>query len=63
MLLVLIVGGLGVVLAFLIADFAERLRHRVYESRDRVAPESPFKRFLTVGLAVFFVAWSAVAYL
>lgn len=63
MLLVLIVGGLGVGLAFLIADFAERLRHRLYEQRNREVPESRFQRYVTVGFAIFFVAWSAVAYL
>ena len=63
MFLALLVGGVGVGLAFLIADFAERLRHRVYESREREAPESQFRRYVTAVLAVFFVAWSVVAYL
>ena len=63
MLLAFVVGGVGVVLAFLMADFAERIRHRVYESRDRQAPESQFKRYLAVALAVFFVTWSVVAYI
>jgi hypothetical protein len=63
MALVLIVGGLGVALAFLIADFAERLRHRLYEQRNRQAPDSQFKRYVTIAFAVLFVAWSAVAYL
>ena len=60
---VLIVGGLGVVLAFLIADFAERVRHRVYEQRRREVPDSRFKHYVALGLAIFFVAWSAAAYL
>jgi hypothetical protein len=63
MALFLIVGGVGVGLAFLIADFAERIRHRVYEQRNREAPESQFKRYIAVGFAVLFVGWSAVAYL
>jgi len=63
MTLALIVGGCGVLLAFLMADFAERLRRRVYEARGRQAPVSPFKRYVTVALSVFFVAWSMVAYL
>ncbi len=63
MVRVLIVGGLGVVLAYLIADFAERVRLYVYEQRNREAPESQFKRYVTIGFAAFFVAWSVVAYL
>ncbi len=63
MVLAVIVGGVGVGLAFLLADFAERIRHRVYESRDREAPESQFKRYVAVGFAIFFVAWSVAAYL
>lgn len=63
MALFLIVGGVGVGLAFLIADFAERIRHRVYEQRDRQAPESQFKRYVAIVFAAIFVAWSAVAYL
>ncbi len=63
MVLALIVGAVGVGLAFLIADFVERLRQRVYEYRDREAPPSQLRRYLTWVLAVFFVAWSFVAYL
>ena len=63
MLLALVVGGVGVVLAFLIADFAERVRHRIYTARDRPTPESSFRRNVGVLLSVFFVAWSMVAYL
>ena len=63
MLLTLMVGGVGVALAFLIADFSERLRQRFYRLRKREAPESQFKRYVAVGFAVFFVAWSMVAYL
>jgi hypothetical protein len=59
----LIVGAVGVGLAFLMADFAERIRLWVYEYRDREAPENQLKRYLTGVLAVFFVAWSFVAYL
>jgi hypothetical protein len=63
MTLALIVGGVGVGLAFLIADFAERVRHRVYAARDRPTPDSSFRRNIGVVLSVFFVAWSMVAYL
>lgn len=63
MVLVLIVGGIGVALAFLIADFAERIRHRVYHSRGQEVPESQFKRYVAAGFAIFFVSWSLVAYL
>lgn len=63
MILALVVGAVGVGLAFLMADFAERIRLRVYEYRDQEAPESQLKRYLTWVLAVFFVAWSFVAYL
>ena len=63
MFLTVMVGGVGVALAFLIADFFERLRQRLYRSRNREAPVSQFKRYVTVGFAVFFVAWSMVAYL
>ncbi len=63
MILALIVGAVGVGLAFLMADFTERLRLRVYEYRDREAPESQLKRNVTWVLAVFFVAWSFFAYL
>ncbi len=63
MILALVVGAVGVGLAFLMADFAERIRLRVYEYRDQEAPESQLKRYLSGVLAVFFVAWSFVAYL
>lgn len=63
MTLALIVGSVGVGLAFLMADFAERIRVRVYEYRDQEAPESDFKRYLTWALAAFFVAWALFAYL
>jgi hypothetical protein len=63
MLLVVVVGGCGVVLALLIGDFAERTRRRVYEMRGQEVPESRFQRYVAFGFAVFFVAWSVVAYL
>lgn len=63
MTLALVVGAAGIALAFLISDFAERLRHRFYEARNREAPESQFQRYVGGALAVFFVTWSLVAYL
>jgi hypothetical protein len=63
MTLAIVVGVVGVGLAFLISDFAERLRHRFYASRNQEVPESQFQRYVGSALAVVFVTWSFVAYL
>ena len=61
-MVILFTGAAAVVLAFLVGDFAERVRGRIYRIRGRDAPEDGFRRLVTVVLAVVLVAWVVVAY-
>ena len=60
-MVMLFTGAAAVVLAFLVGDFAERVRGRIYRIRGLEAPESRFRRLVTVVLAVVLVAWVVVA--
>lgn len=61
-MVILFTGVAAVVLAFLVGDFAERVRGLIYRIRRLEAPESRFRWFVTVVLAVLLVAWVVVAY-
>ncbi len=61
-MVILFTGAAAVVLAFLVGDFAERGRGRIYRIRGLEAQEDGFRRLVTVVLAVLLVAWVVVAY-
>jgi len=61
-MVMLYTGAAAVLLAFLVGDFAERVRGRIYRFRGLDAPESQFKRLITVVLALLLVSWVLFAY-
>ena len=61
-MVILFTGAAAVMLAFLVGDFAVRVRGRIYRIRGLEAPEDWFRRLVTVVLAVLLVAWVVVAY-
>lgn len=61
-MVILFTGAAAVMLAFLVGDFAERVRGRIYRIRGLDAPEDRFRRLVTVVLASLLVAWVVVAY-
>lgn len=61
-MVMLYTGAAAVLLAFLVGDFAERVRGRIYRIRGLEMPESRFQRFVTVTLSVLLVGWVVIAY-
>jgi len=61
-LLIVIVGASSILLAFLVADFADRIRHRIYSARDLPPPVDDFRRNVAVAIASVLLLWVVFAY-
>ncbi len=59
---ILLTGGAAVLLAFLVGDFAERVRGRIYRIRGLEAPADGFRLLVTVVLALALLGWTVAAY-
>jgi hypothetical protein len=61
-LLIVLVGASSILLAFLVADFADRIRHRIYSARDLAPPVDDFRRNVAVAIAAVLLLWVVFAY-
>ena len=61
-MMILFTGAAAVALAFLVGDFAERVRGRIYRLRGLETPNSGFRQIVTVVLAMLLLGWVVAAY-
>lgn len=61
-MVILFTGAAAILLAFLVGDFAERVRGRIYRIRGLEAPESRFRALFTLVVAGLLLAWVVAAY-